>query len=436
MGRYDRSAELLEWLRAASPGGSQTMSKQATRFPEGAFPAMLERGSGCRVWDPDGNEYVDWVMGLAAVTLGYAHPEVNAYITKQLRDGCLFSLPHRLEAEAAELLRQAVPMADQVRWVKTGSEATEAAVRVARAATGKDVIVTPSEGYHSWHSWFSASKPVHPGVPMAYEGLVATFRYNDIGSLQEALRANQGRVAAVIMEPTLIEAPAPGFLVEVAAACRAFGALLVFDEIVTGFRWALAGGQEFFGVRPDLATFGKGMANGMPLACLVGPPDLMKHAELVSGTFGGECLSLAAAKATIRMYLEEPVIKRMWEAGGAFMSGLAEAVSKLGLPAKVEGYAVHPRVKWEHQEARVLMSLFLQETAARGVLLHPAGWNVSYAHDAEAVSQSIEACRGALDAVQEALGSGEPARFLRGKPCQDATIRSPWLPRYGEEKPG
>lgn len=441
MRRYDRSIELTARARSVTPGGAQTMSRQASRFPEGAYPAFLIGGYGCRVWDVDDNEYVDWVCGLAAVTLGYQHPEVCEAMERQMWKGITFSLPHRLEIEVAEMLCKIIPCAEQVRFVKTGSEATEAAIRVARAATGKHTILTVGAGYHSWHSWFAAAKPDHPGVPWPYGTMVRSFRYNNLESLDIAFHADDGnpiwanKVAAVILEPTLVEAPAPGFLQGVKDLAHQHGALLIFDEIVTGFRWATGGGQEFFGVIPDLACFGKGMANGMPLACLVGPRELMKHAELVSGTFGGECLSLAAAKATIEVYRKEPVIARLWEAGLSFKEGLQESIKTFALPAEILGYAVHPVLKWDHPEAKLLMSLFLQESAANGVLLHPGGWNVSYAHDDKAVLESIGACHKAFSVVADALSSLDTWRisdWLKGKECQDSPIRSPWLPRYDQ----
>lgn len=435
MRRYDRSAELLGQARRVTPGGSQTMSKQACRFPAGAYPAFLRSGKGCHVWDVDGNRYTDWICGLAAITLGHGHPAVTEAIQKQLFDGVLFSLPHRLEAEVAGMLCENIPCAEQVRFVKTGSEATEAAIRVARAATGRDVILTVGSGYHSWHSWFAAVKPEHPGVPAEMTELIRPFRYNDLDSLQEIIDlvkyawaaddAPGPEIAAIIMEPTLIEAPDPGFLEGVRALARRHGALLIFDEIVTGFRWAIAGGQEYFGVVPDLACFGKGVANGMPLACLVGPRDLMRHAELVSGTFGGECLSLAAAKAAIEVYRSEPVVETLWRSGATFQEGLRQVIAECGLPAEVVGYPVHPMLRWQHPEARLLMSLFLQETAARGVLLHPSGWNVNYALRPLDIHMSLHACAQALRVVKVAEDSGDPGKWLLGEPCQDAPIRSP-----------
>lgn len=426
MRSYARSSEWYDRAVKITPGASQTRSKSPVKFPLGAYPAFIERGRGSRVWDVDGNEYVDWIASLAAVTLGHNHREVNLAVADQLYKGTLFSLPHRLEAIVAERLCTIIPCAEMVRFIKTGSEATEAAIRVARAFTGRDVIVTVGAGYHSWHSWFSAVKSEHPGVPRPYEDLIESFEYNNLDSLDRALYRAKLRagVAAVILEPTLLTPPAPGFLEGVRDLAHQYGALLIFDEIVTGFRWARAGGQEYFGVTPDLATFGKGMANGFPLACLVGRRDIMQHADLVSGTFGGDLIGLGACNATLDVYEREPVIEHLWKIGTAFRDGLVGVIQKHGLPARVEGYGVHPKLAFNlgssilHIEEDLLMSLFLQETAERGVLVHPGGWNVSFAHTEQDVAESLAACDAAFGICADALADGRIKERLRGDVIQ------------------
>jgi len=412
----------LEWYARAiksTPGASQTMSKQPTKFPLGAYPAFIENGRGSHVWDVDGNEYVDWICSLAAVTLGHGYRDVNLAVADALYEGILFSLPHRLEGEVAERLCSIIPCAEMVRFVKTGSEANEAAIRVARAYTGRDVIVTVGAGYHSWHSWFAAVKPEHPGVPEQYEQLVRTFAYNNLDDLSATLSNCPLPIAAVILEPTLLMPPIPGFLEGVRDLAHQHGALLIFDEVVTGFRWARAGGQEYFGVVPDLATFGKGMTGiGVPLACLVGRRDIMQHAVLCSGTFGGDCLGLAACNAALDVYEREPVIEHLWKIGTAFRDGLKALIEKHKLPARVIGYGVHPKLEWDHPEANLLMSLWLQETAERGVLIHPGGWNSSYSHTSQDVADSLAACDEAFRICAEALTDGRIKERLRGDVIQ------------------
>ena len=420
---FERSASLLKRARAVVPGASQTLSKSAGMFPENAYPAFLERGRGCRVWDVDGNEYVDYILGLASITLGYDYPAVTEAVARQVGQGSILSLPHPLEVEVSERLTEIVPCAEMVRFFKTGSEANAAAIRVARAATGRDVVAI--SGYHGWLDWYAITTPRSKGVPKDFAHFVAPFDYNDLPSLERVLDEHFGKVAAVIMEATIVDAPAPGFLEAVKTAAHRHGALLIFDEIVTGFRWAKGGAQEYFGVVPDLATLGKGLANGLPLAAVVGARGLM--AELgsddvfVSSTFGGDTLSLAAARATIEVYASQPVIERMWDAGRRFQEGFRAAVSRAGVAAECIGYPVHPKIVFRHddeEEAVRRMRIFLEQTAQRGVLFHFAGFNVSFSHTDADVDQTLAACEQALRIIAD--GKIHPS----GKPFKVAFKRS------------
>ena len=365
---------LLQRALLVSPGGAQTMSKRAERFPAG-YPLFLTHGSGVRVWCADGHEYVDWICGLGALTLGYCHRDVDAAVFRQLSDGVSYSLPHTLEAEVAEQLVATIPCAGpdgMVRFVKTGSEACAAAVRIARIVTGRERILYC--GYHGWLDGYVASRPEHPGVPEVLAGLVGSFVYNDLNSLRAALDAYGIAPAAVMLEPAMNQHPAPGFLEGVVKLAHTAGALVIFDEMVTGFRWAQGGAQAFYGVTPDLAVFGKGMANGYPLACIIGPRAIMDPAALVvSGTFGGEALSLAAAQAVLRVYQREPITERMAHAGHRLVDAINATARSLGVSLMADGPGPRVVVKG----ARRLMLAFHQQAAARGLLLHPAGSNVS-----------------------------------------------------------
>ena len=425
--RFDRSMEYLARARRVVPGASQTLSKAPSMFVEGAYPVFLERGYGCHVWDVDGNEYVDYVLGLASVTLGYAYPAVGEAVARQLERGSIFSLPHPLEVEVSERLTRLIPCAEMARFLKTGSEANSAAVRVARAATGRDVIAFC--GYSGWHDWYAVTTPRSKGIPKDFARLVVPFTYNDLHSLETALDEHRGHVAAVIMEPVLLDAPTPGFLAGVKAAAHRHGALLIFDEIVSGFRWAVGGAQEYFGVVPDLAVFGKGMANGLPLAAVVGRRELMNEFEeiFVSSTFGGDTLALAACLATLGEYGRRQVIDHLWRIGQRFQEGFAAIAARLGLPARCVGYPVHPKIVIDHEAPetqRLLMSLFLQETARRGAIFHFAGFNVSFSHTEADVDQTLSACEATLRIVGESLADGRIRERLRGKPYQEAFRRS------------
>jgi glutamate-1-semialdehyde aminotransferase len=425
--RFERSMEYLARARRVVPGVSQTLSKAPSMFVEGAYPFSLERGQGCRVWDVDGNEYVDYVMGLASVTLGYAHPAVDAAVTRQLQRGSILSLPHPLEVEVSERLTRLIPCAEMVRFLKTGSEGNSAAIRVARAATGRDVIVYC--GYSGWHDWYAITTPRSKGIPKDFSRLIVPFTYNDLPSLEAALEEHRGRVAAVIMEPVLLDAPNPGFLAGVKDAAHRAGALLIFDEIVSGFRWAIGGGQQLFDVIPDLAVFGKGMANGLPLAAVVGRREFMREFDeiFVSSTFGGDTLALAACLATVDAYARLGVIDHLWRIGQRFQEGFAAIAKRLGVPARCIGYPVHPKIVIDHdapETQRLLMSVFLQEAAQGGVIFHFAGFNVSLAHTDADVDQTLAACAVALEIVGEALADGRIRERLRGKPYQEAFRRS------------
>lgn len=284
-------------------------------------------------------------------------------------------------------------------------------------------------GYHGWADWYAITTPRSKGIPKDFARFIVPFNYNDLPSLERALDEHYGKVAAVIMEAVLLDAPGPGFLEGVRKAAHDHGALLIFDEIVSGFRWAVGGAQEYFGVAPDLATFGKGMANGLPLSVVVGRAELMREFEdvFVSSTFGGDTLALAAAAATIDEYRQKPVIEHLWAAGRRFQDGFKRAATRTGLPVDCVGFPVHPKIVFRHareETNRLLMSLFLQETGRRGVIFHFAGFNISFSHSAADVAQSLEACEAALRIVGEALADGRVVERLEGRPYEEVFKRS------------
>lgn len=427
MERYRRSMEYLQRAMKVTPGAAQTLSKSPKRFPQGAFPVVLHDGYKARVQDIDGNEYVDWIGCLGANPLGYSNDHVNQASARAIANGALFSLPHYSELNLAERLYEKIPCAEMVRFVSSGSEATEAAIRTARIATGRDIILTVKDGYHSWHSWFQAVKDWHPGVPHAYTKVIHGLPYNDLSAWQQSFEmcdVEWCKVAAAILEPCLFEKPKDGFLQGIRDLCTRYGALMIMDEMVTGYRWALAGGQEYFGVTPDLATYGKGMSGGLPIGMLCGKREYMQHAELISGTFGGNAVSLAAANAVLDVYESDPVIETMWKRGQElqdYFNGKAFAML-LDKFAMADGYPCKPRfkflkvpnenrsaTKWysQYEVHDLAMSLFLQVTAEHGALFHPGGLNVCYALSDSDMEVTFKAINKGLESVCGAIKNND-----------------------------
>jgi glutamate-1-semialdehyde 2,1-aminomutase len=413
----------MKWLRRAvarTPDGSQTMSKAPARFVEGASPAFASHGQGALVWDVDGNGFIDWIAGQGVLTLGHAHPVIVEAVQRQLRNGTIFSLPHTLECEAAERLCAIVPCArgGMVRWTKTGSEACAGAVRLARIVTQRSIVMVASPGYHGWHDWFAVTQPYADGIPDAFQSAVVTFPFGDAASFEEALTAiGPDQVAAVITEPAREGFPPVGFLEHLRRRTSEIGALLVFDELRLGFRLAVGGGQEHFGIIPDLATFGKSLGGGLPLAAIVGPASIMRHAHVISGTFNGDCLSLAAAIAVMDLCDREPVIERVWRAGSKFVEVFTAACG--GLPVRCVGLPVNPLVRWD-DGTDAFRSLFVQEMARQGVLVHSEAIYPTAVLDEPQLVASMGALELALAQLHTVADEADARSRLDGIPCRPA----------------
>jgi glutamate-1-semialdehyde aminotransferase len=430
MKSYDQSGFWYRRASAVTPGGAQTASKAPGRVgPIGAYPLYLDRAKGAYVRDVDQHKYVDWFNGNCAITLGHANSAIHERVLATLKAfGALPSLPTTLETHAGDDLVELIPCAQQVRFLKTGSEACAAAVRIARIATERTVIAVCRGQYHGWHDWTIARNDFAPGVPYSMRDDIATFTYNDLDSLEELLGNRRSRdmdVAAVMLEPTLVEAPAEGFLQGAVDLAHAHGALVIFDEMICGGRWALGGAQQYFGVTPDLSCHGKAYANGFPLAFVAGPSGLMQHAWPISGTFGGEVVSLAACLAALVEYRRSGAIERIWTAGRRLMDGANGIAARVDLPMRLVGYACRPVTRWTVDSAiePVAVALLQQELAEAGVLVHPSGWNPSAAHDAVAVERTLTACDQAFTKTAEALAGGDPEAHLRGDRLQPVFVR-------------
>ena len=412
-----RSNELWERAVGLIPHGSQTLAKGPGQWVRGVAPKYVQRGKGGRVWDVDGNEYVDLVMGVGPISLGYAYPLVDKAIQAQLADGITFSMMHPLEVEVAELIRDVVPGAEAVRYSKTGCDVTTAAVRLARAFTGRSKVLCC--GYHGWHDWYIGVTDRNRGIPQATQDLTFTFQYNDAQSVEDAFDDD---IACVILEPTVFEAPKPGFLERVRELCDRHGALLVFDEMWTGFRIALGGAQEAFGVRADLACFSKAIANGMPISILTGRKDVMRLLDkdvFFFTTFGGEALSLAAAKATIQELRDKRVPARLAEQGQKLKSGYVEIAAAAGVAELTSciGYPYRSLVTFGGADALYMKSYVQQEMLARGVLWQ--GFHtMCFSHTDADVALVLEAYRDVLPMLKDVVDAGTLKTALRGEPVE------------------
>jgi glutamate-1-semialdehyde 2,1-aminomutase len=420
--RYQKSEEYLRRALKAVPLGSQTFSKSKTQLPVGVSPFFASKGEGAYLWDVDGNRYIDFVNSLASITLGYNDPDVNRAVVEQFRSGTIFSLAHELEFKVAEKIIEMVPCAEMVRFGKNGSDATSGAIRLARAYTRRDHVLVC--GYHGWQDWYIGSTTRDLGVPKAVKDLTHKFNYNDIESLKRKLDELRGNVAAVILEPVNIVPPEDNFLEKVKELTHACGAVLVFDETITGFRYANGGAQQFFGVTPDLACFGKGLANGYPVSAVAGKTEIMKLMEDIffSFTFGGETLSLAASLAVLTKLQQEPVVERLFQTGEYLIQNLNQLISEFDLKDVfgISGYPVWSFLtikdtqlynSWE------LKTLLLQEMFANGIFILGTH-NISYAHTQDDIQKLMLAYQGYFEKVKSVIQNKNLQNMLKCEPLK------------------
>jgi glutamate-1-semialdehyde aminotransferase len=426
---FKNSEALLQRALRVTPVGAQTYSKSHRYLSGPVRPCFLDWGHNGHVWDVDGNEFVDFVLGLGAVILGYNNPEVNEAIVRQLEKGISFSQATRLEVELAERLVEILPCAEQVRFLKNGGDATTAAVRLARAATGRDRIACC--GYHGMHDWYIGATALHRGVPQAVRELTSTFAYNDLANLQAVLEGHPGEFAAVILEPVQQEGPADGYLEAAKRLTHQHGAVLVFDEVVSGFRIALGGAQERYGVHPDLVAVGKAMANGMPLSAVAGKTDLLGLIEegvFVSTTFGGETLSLAAALKTVEILSRTDSMEQLWDLSTMLFDGAKQRVrnNALGHVMKPFGLAPHAGFVFTDTGAirsEQLLSIYQQRLLKKGILSLGVN-NVCLSHTDADIERHLAALDGALEGVAQAVERQQVAGLLEDPPIQPVFPRN------------
>jgi glutamate-1-semialdehyde 2,1-aminomutase len=401
--RYLESTRLLDQVESRIPLASQTFSKSRTQYPPKISPLFVTHSLGCNTWDIDGNEYIDLVSSLAAVTLGYGDPEVNRAVSEQLALGVTLSLPSLLEYEVAELIGELVPSAEKVRFAKTGSDATAGAIRLARAFTNREHVLLG--GYHGWQDWYIGSTSMHLGVPESIQKLSHPFVLNDIDAFEQLLARFQGNIAAVILEPISYLSPTKEFLIYLRERTHELGIILVFDETVTGFRIARGGAQEFLSITPDLTTFGKGIANGFPLSVLCGRADIMNLMDRVffSGTFGGELLSLAAAKVVLTRIKNGDVIEKLAQNGSELNFAVQTIMSDLNFSGlEILGHPSWQFLVWDHTCFRDITkskTLFMQEMFYRGILIL-GSHNMTTAHNSESINTIAKAYSETLEILQ------------------------------------
>lgn len=398
--RYARQSELFLRAQRLIPGGHH-LSGRPLGDPS-RTPTYMERGRGSRVWDADGNEYVDFVMAFGPFLLGYAHPEVDGAAIQQLARGGLLSMNHPLHLELVEALIARFPGAEMGTFFRTGSEATTAALRIARRATGRRVVARC--GYHGWHDW---CLPLEDFVPAGLERQVLEFHADEPATLATLFDERPGEIACVILAPEMIEGAAPERLREIAAITRAGGAVFVLDEVKTAFRISPGSVQQRAGVVPDLTTLSKALGNGWPVAALVGSRDVMRAGAGMhySATYHGETAAMAAALATLAVVDREEVAAHVWRLGEQLIGGLGEIARRHGVAATAYGEPLPPmpflRFHDDHPARNAaLRERFYEAVLARGVLLHPRHmWFVSHAHDDADVTRALEACDAAMKAA-------------------------------------
>lgn len=397
----DRTSDLL--ARGEHCDAWVVTYREALGYEDYGFPHFAQRASGCHIWDVDQNEYIDYILGYGTVMLGHADQRVNEAVTQELALGtCVSPLWRPMQVQLNELLTSVIPHAELSYLLRTGSDATAAAIRFARLYTGRTKIL--QWGYHGWHDW---STPRPDGVPKSVRDQTLTFNYNDLSSVREAFERYADDIACVIMMPLELEPPTPGFLHGVRTIAHDYGALFILDEIRSGFRLSLGGAQQYFGIQADLVVIGKAMSNGHPISAVVGREDVMRslgrtHLE---GTYFGNSLEMAAAIATISILRDTDALEKVWRSGERFLSGLRQLSAEFEVQIDVVGLPPTPYLQFTEPDRHVCSQMkqaFFTETVRRGVLFEPGHhWFISASHQDEDIDRTLDACRHGFAAIKE-----------------------------------
>jgi glutamate-1-semialdehyde 2,1-aminomutase len=421
-----RSQQLRARAHKLIPGGAHTYAKGDDQFPENA-PGFIVRGKGCHVWDTDGNEFIEYGMGLRAVTLGHAFEPVVRAAHKQMLLGANFTRPATIEVDLADEFLQLIAGAEMVKFSKNGSDVTTAAIKLARAYTGRTMIaVCGDQPFFSTDDWFIGGTAMNAGIPSQVSALSLKFRYNDLESLRDLFAQYPGQIACVILEAEAVEPPAPGYLEQLKALCEHHGAVLIFDEMITGFRWHLGGAQKFHGIVPHLSTFGKALGNGFAISALAGKREIMRlggldHDQprvfLLSATHGAETHAMAAASEIIRIYREQDVVGHLWSGGQRLRNLVNQSIAEnrleglfalIGRPCNLV-FVTRNRDGERSQEFR---TLFMQELIRRGIIA--PSFVVSFSHTEDDIARTAEAVYEAHAIYRKALDNGVD-KYLSGR---------------------
>lgn len=416
---FENSDLMRKRAHLVIPGGAHTYAKGDDQYPV-LSPGFIERGNGCHVWDVDGNQYIEYGMGNRAVGLGHAYQAVLKAARAELERGCNFTRPSKIEVNCAEAFLETIPTAEMVKFCKNGSDATSAAIRLARAATGRVLIARCHDHpFFSTDDWFIGTTAMSAGIPEEVRALTLGFSYNDIESVRRLFDAHPGQIAAVILEPSRGDPPKDQFLHRLQAMCHDRGTLFILDEMITGFRWHTGGAQNALNINPDLSCFGKALGNGFSVSALAGKREFMElgglsqtakpRVFLLSTTHGAETHAMAAAIACMQVYRDEPVVNHLLQQGSALRAGINEIASARGVEQhfKVHGHPAclsYSTLDEAGEPSQGFRSLFLQEMIRRGVLA--PSFVVSYTHTDDDIVKTLDAVDGALVVYRKGLDEG------------------------------
>jgi glutamate-1-semialdehyde 2,1-aminomutase len=417
--KISKSIKYTNLARKIIPHQTGTFSRSASHFVEGVYPSYIQKAKGAYFEDVDGNNFLDYLLGLGPITLGYNYERVNNAIKEQLDQGILFSLPHHVEVDTAELILKIIPNAEMIKFEKTGSNVVTGAVRAARAITKRDKIAYCGSG-GVWHDWQAAMVSRDDGVPKFNSELIKIFEYNDIEGLEQIFENNKDEIAAIVMEPTVYEQPKNGFLKKVRKIVDKNNSLLIFDEIITGFRFDLHGGQKMFNVKADLVCFGKGMGNGLPIAAITGPTEFMKIFDnlWVSSTNNSEALSLAGTKAVIMEMEEKKSIDHCWNVGQQLLDGWNKISIENDLDVKMSGYPVRMLMTCNNSKGKPSTSfkaLVLQEMVKKGIFMSPSVIFNSYSHSSKDIEKTLDVYDEVCKLINQKIVNDNFEKHLEGK---------------------